>query len=236
MKQIRTICIMLVALAFALPDMAQAQKKDKKTKKDTTKKDNKKKPDKNAQRELKYEMMEYYYDIEKYELARVEMLAAKKKSDSLNQIAQNLKQKETNNNEEMQKIQDERTKNQEMIRKLEEDLKSASTKKEVPQEGTFFSVQIGAFTQGMGTLHEMFKRSAIDLKVEDDPSGMKKYLVGGYKTYEEAASARKKFMQMGAKGSWIVAYKNGSRVPMTDVRTTPIPEEELKELENIKKQ
>jgi flagellar motor protein MotB len=232
MKQIRATLLLLLVLAFATPELWAQGKKDKKPKEKT----DKKKPDKNAQRELKREMMEYYYDIEKYEHAREEMANAKRKSDSLSKIAQEYKQKETQNNEEMQKIQDERTKNQEMVRKLEEDLKASAEKKEVPQEGTFFSIQIGAFNQGgSSSLHDLFKQNAIHLKVEDDPSGFKKYVVGGYTSYEQASAARKKFMQMGAKGAWIVAYKNGSRVPMTDVRSTPIPEEELKELEKIKK-
>jgi len=166
---------------------------------------------------------------------RNNMLAAKQKSDSLDKVAKELREKETANNDEMQKIQDERNKKQEAIRKLEEELKNGAAKKEVPQEGTFFSVQIGAFNQGAGgNVSDMFKQ--VDLKVETDPSGIQKFLIGGYTSYEDAAAARKKFMKMGAKGAWIVAYKNGSRVPMSDVRNTPIPDDEMREIETIKKQ
>lgn len=228
MKTIISLLFLTCFLLASPESMGQGKKKD--TKKDTKKKNG----NKNASRELKYEMQEYYYDIEKFEHARAEVAEAKKKSDSLNKIAVDLRKQEAANNEEMQKIHDERTKNQETIRKLEEELKIASERKAVPHEGAFFSIQIGAFNQG--ALHEIFGKSAVEMKVETDASGIKKYMIGGYQTYEEAATARKKIRQMGAKDAWIVAYKNGGRVPMTDVRTTPIPDEELKELEGIKKQ
>ncbi len=229
MKNLFTL--LLLVFLYVTPTLLVAQKTDKK--KDTKKKDTKKKPNKNEARELKREMQEYYYDIELFEHTRNEVAVAKKKSDSLNQIVQELRKKETENNEAIQKIHDERAKNQEIIRKLEEEAKIASERKEVPNQGTFFSIQIGAFNQS--TISELFNQNTVDLKVENDASGFKKYMLGGYTTYEDASAARKKVLKMGAKGAWIVAYKNGSRVPMTDVRTTPIPEEEIKELERIKK-
>ncbi len=222
--------IALSSLLCLSPFIVFAQPKEKK---ETKKKEVKKKPNKNEARELKREMQEYYYDIELYEHTRNEVAVAKKKSDSLNKIVVELRKTETANNEAIQKIHDERTKNQEIISKLEEESKIAAERKEVPAEGVFFSIQIGAFNQG--TVSELFQQNAVDLKVETDASGFKKYMLGGYTSYESAATARKKLLQMGAKNPWIVAYKNGGRVPMTDVRTTPIPKEEIKELEKIKK-
>ncbi len=228
MKTLLSI-ILLASFFLIIPD-ANAQKGKDKKKKETKKKSS---SDKNASRELKYEMQEYYYDIEKYERTRNEVAAAKKTADSLSKIAIELRKKEAESNEAMQKVHDEREKNQETIRKLEEELKASAEQKAVPEEGTFFSIQIGAFNQG--ALHEIFGKSAVEMKVETDATGIKKYMIGGYKVYEEAAAARKKLREMGAKDAWIVAYKNGSRVPMTDVRTTPIPEDELKQLEGTKK-
>jgi|GEM_PF-2346276 len=220
-----TLLIILAGFVF----LTQAELMAQKTK---PKKETKKKPDKKNSREVKREMQEYYYDIEKYEHTRNEVAVAKKKSDSLNQIVQELRKKETENNDAIQKIHDERAKNQEVITKLEEEAKTGE-RKEVPREGVFFSIQIGAFNQS--TISEVFKNNTVELKVETDPSGFKKYMLGGYTSYEDAAASRKKLRQMGAKDAWIVAYKNGGRVPMTDVRTTPIPAEEIRELENIKK-
>jgi hypothetical protein len=218
---------LLLLLVFLSIGVALAQEnKDKKTKK-TPKKDKK------TEKALKDEMKEYYYDIEKYERVKYEMGKAKERADSLDQVLANLKKNQADNREAIDKMALEREQNQNRLRELESKNADSTMRKAIPTEGVFFTVQIGAYNRV--NIGHLLDTSGSDLTIEEE-SGTKKYLLGGYKSYEDAANARKKIRQMGVKDAWIVSYKDGKRVPMNEVRNTPISEEEMKELESLKKQ
>ncbi|MCU0444021.1 MAG: SPOR domain-containing protein [Microscillaceae bacterium] len=217
--------LILFALMFVLSInvmLAQGNKKDKKPKRD-----------KKSEKALKDEMKEYYYEIEKFEKVKYEMGKAVERADSLDKVLAELKKNQNDNREAIDRLALEREQNQTRLRELESKKSDSTMRSAIPTEGVFFTVQIGAYNRV--NLSHLLDTSSSDLTVEED-SGTKKYLLGGYRSYEDAANARKKIRQMGVKDAWIVSYKDGRRVPMTEVRNTPIPDEELKELETIKKQ
>jgi cell division protein FtsN len=223
-----TLCFLM----FFSASLVLAQKnKDKDKDKDKVENKDKDKPDKKSFREAKKEMREYYYDIEKYESLKQDMAKAKAKSDSLNEELEKLRQLETNTETEADKLKEEKERNEKVVAELEEKASQPAELKEIP-DGIFFSIQIGAYYRR--NISHLIEKDKADLKVEEN-NGMKKYLIGGYTSYEEAAEARKKLRSVGAKDAWIVAYKDGQRVPMSEVRETPISEEELKELEKLNK-
>jgi hypothetical protein len=238
----------VMLLIFACSQVLQAQEKTSKKKKskknkteasaDTTKPQakgsEKPKMDKKSYKQIKKELREYYYDIEKFEKLKVDMADAKIKADSLNEVLANMKRSEDENTELVERIRAERMKNQETLQTLENQAKLPAERKAIPSEGVFFTIQIGAYNKM--NISTLINETAADLSVEVDESGLKRYLLGGYRNYDDAAAARKKIRQLGVKDAWIVSYKDGKRVPMTEVRTTPIPDEELKELEKNKKQ
>ncbi|MEX2592552.1 MAG: Ezrin/radixin/moesin family protein [Anditalea sp.] len=79
--------------------------------------------------------------------------------------------------------------------------------------GVVFKVQIGAFedfdfSQMVGSSHNM------DV---DASKGLKQYVVGNFRDYEEADIFKKHMRKVGVSNAWIVPYKNGRRVPLKDV-------------------
>jgi hypothetical protein len=219
--------IVWTLVVFLSIGMALAQEtKDKKNKK-TPKKDKK------SEKALKEEMKEYYYEIEKFEKIKYEMGVAAERADSLDKVLADLKKNQVDNRDAIDRLALEREQNQVRLRELESKKSDSTMRSAIPTEGIFFTVQIGAYNRV--NLSNLLDTNSSDLTVEEE-SGIKKYLLGGYKSYEDAANARKKIRQMGVKDAWIVSYKDGKRVPMNEVRNTPISEEELKELESLKKQ
>lgn len=76
--------------------------------------------------------------------------------------------------------------------------------------GIVFKVQIGAYKE-------------IDLS-EDNTSGfgsekgdLNKYTIGVFKDYWEADTFRKYIREMGVKDAWIVSYRDGQRVDISEV-------------------
>ncbi|WP_245907026.1 SPOR domain-containing protein [Reichenbachiella versicolor] len=82
-----------------------------------------------------------------------------------------------------------------------------------PIKGIVFKVQIGAFKQK--DLKEFAKNNP-SFEVDDD-NGTLRYTVGLFRDYWEADTFKKYLREMGVKGAWIVAYKDGKRVPIKDV-------------------
>lgn len=81
-------------------------------------------------------------------------------------------------------------------------------------DGVIFKVQVGAFKnfdlkKYIGN-HENFSG-------EVDEDGTMKYTLGAFKEYWEADKFKKYLRDMGVKGAWVVAYKDGKRVDMKDV-------------------
>jgi hypothetical protein len=75
-------------------------------------------------------------------------------------------------------------------------------------------VQIGAFRDK--NLQKYFKNHK-NFSGEVDADGTKKYTLGCFKDYWEADNFKKYMREMGVTDAWIVAYKDGKRVPIKDV-------------------
>lgn len=81
------------------------------------------------------------------------------------------------------------------------------------QKGIFFSVQLGAFRANVNTS----KFSGIGSIYKSSESGLTKYFSGKFKKYSDAVShsktVKRKFPQ-----AFIVAYRNGVRIPIDEAR------------------
>ncbi|MDX1905560.1 MAG: SPOR domain-containing protein [Bacteroidia bacterium] len=74
--------------------------------------------------------------------------------------------------------------------------------------GLVYRVQIGAYV-----LHQMNNapKSGDDF-VEEKADGFNKYVIGGFRTVEEANGFRDELRKMGMKDAWVVPYIDGVRV------------------------
>ena len=89
----------------------------------------------------------------------------------------------------------------------------AMSRSVVPAKGVVFKVQIGAFKQ-----KDLKKFAQDNPSFEvDDENGTLRYTVGMFRDYWEADTFKKYLREMGVKGAWIVAYKDGQRVDIKDV-------------------
>ncbi|MGL1887122.1 MAG: Ezrin/radixin/moesin family protein [Reichenbachiella sp.] len=89
----------------------------------------------------------------------------------------------------------------------------ATARSAAPVNGVIFKVQIGAF-----------KKKDIKKFAQDNPSfevdekgGTLRYTIGQFRDYWEADTFKKYLREMGVKDAWIVAYKDGKRVPIKQV-------------------
>ena len=81
--------------------------------------------------------------------------------------------------------------------------------------GLIYGVQIGAFV-----FYEMENppADAQDIIVER-ADGYNKYVIGNFRTYEEADDFRSELKKMGVKGPWIVPYIDGVRASIEEANT-----------------
>lgn len=90
---------------------------------------------------------------------------------------------------------------------------SLAAQKGFSEKGVLFKVQIGAFKKK--DLSE-FSQNNPSFQL-DEKDGVMKYTVGLFKDYWEADTFKKYLREMGVKDAWIVAFKDGKRVPIKDV-------------------
>jgi vacuolar-type H+-ATPase subunit I/STV1 len=91
--------------------------------------------------------------------------------------------------------------------------KSASSNASTAKPGIVYKVQIGAFRNK--DLTKYFNNNK-NFSGDVDPDGAKKYTLGEFVEYWEADNFKKYLREMGVKDAWIVAYKDGNRVPIKD--------------------
>ncbi|MFN3404510.1 MAG: Ezrin/radixin/moesin family protein [Cytophagaceae bacterium] len=89
-----------------------------------------------------------------------------------------------------------------------------NSSKAVPVAGVVYKVQIGSFKSK--DLTKYFDNNP-NFSGEVDHDGSKKYTLGVFSDYWEADNFKKALREMGVKGAWVVAYKDGKRVNMKDV-------------------
>ena len=76
-----------------------------------------------------------------------------------------------------------------------------------------YKVQIGAFRNK--DLKKYLDNHPI-FSGDSDSDGTRKYTLGAFTDYWEADRFKKYLREMGVKDAWIVAYKNGERIPIKD--------------------
>lgn len=91
--------------------------------------------------------------------------------------------------------------------------KSSSSPASTAKPGIVYKVQIGAFRNK--DLTKYFNNNK-NFSGEVDADGAKKYTLGEFVEYWEADNFKKYLREMGVKDAWIVAYKDGNRVPIKD--------------------
>ena len=96
--------------------------------------------------------------------------------------------------------------------------KNNNTTNTVNKTEVVFRVQIGAFSQKISP--DAFK-DVPGLIYTKGADGITRYYSGAFKTMDEAAQHKVDLLLKGYSGSFIVAYKNGERVPIETVGATP---------------
>ena len=91
--------------------------------------------------------------------------------------------------------------------------KKGSTTASTAKPGIVYKVQIGAFRNK--DLTKYFNNNK-NFSGDVDADGAKKYTLGEFVEYWEADNFKKYLREMGVKDAWIVAYKDGNRVPIKD--------------------
>ena len=82
------------------------------------------------------------------------------------------------------------------------------------QKGVVFKVQIGSFKKV--NITKYFDRHK-NFSGDVDSDGTMKYTLGVFPSYWEADTFKKYLREMGVKGAWVVAYKDGKRARIKDV-------------------
>ena len=78
-----------------------------------------------------------------------------------------------------------------------------------------FKVQIASSLIELNNSNPIFQR---DQEVEVYISnGQYKYTIGNFKTAEEAHTKKRSLRESGFKGAFVVAFRNGKRIPMSKV-------------------
>lgn len=81
--------------------------------------------------------------------------------------------------------------------------------------GLVYRVQVAAFIHHAPDLPESLSSG---FTIEED-DGFKKYLVGAFRTYDEAGALRDEFKLMGVDKAWVVAYIDGQRVTIEEANS-----------------
>jgi cell division septation protein DedD len=96
------------------------------------------------------------------------------------------------------------------------------------QDGVVFRIQLGAYTRPLSNNVFAPVNDVTMVKSED---GLIRYLSGSFKDYRSAAKAKVDLLLEGFEGAFVVAYKNGERVPLAAVGATNAAPEDFKDAE-----
>ena len=89
------------------------------------------------------------------------------------------------------------------------------------KEGLIYRVQIGAYVLEDNVQYDNLQDEKFSVERSD---GMYKYILGAFRSIEEAERFRSKLMQMGMNDPWIVPYIDGIRVGMDEARNYTVGE------------
>ncbi|MDQ3193120.1 MAG: hypothetical protein M3Q58_16170 [Bacteroidota bacterium] len=93
-----------------------------------------------------------------------------------------------------------------------------------PKDVVVFRIQLGAYSR---KLSKNIFENIDDITIVTNEDGLSRYLAGSYTDYNEAVKEKINFVLNGFNGSFIVAYKNGKRIPLSTVGATKAAPENL---------
>ena len=86
------------------------------------------------------------------------------------------------------------------------------------QDGIYYRVQLAA-TGRFSDANKAFAANNLSRPVlVERHSGLYKYTVGSFSTYEQANDFRNTVLSRGIRGAFVVAYRNGKRINVNDAR------------------
>lgn len=199
MKKVAILFSTLLVLCFISPAQAQLSKKEKK--------------------EWKKQMKKL--DVEEFKKIVEERDAMEGQVNSLNSEVNNLQSKLSEKNQQVTQLQNQLKDAQNQfeeskasLSKLQQDESmDISGQNTRVAKGVVFKVQIGAFRKK--ELSKYFNQNgSFDGEVDNS---LQQYTLGTFPDYWEADKFKKYLREMGVKDAWVVAYKDGVRVPLKDV-------------------
>ncbi|EON78831.1 hypothetical protein ADIS_0728 [Lunatimonas lonarensis] len=190
------LLLSLAAMFFLAPDQANAQlsKQERKTWKKTKRKTS----------------------PEEFKRLVDERAVFAAKVDSLTQETARLSQALGGKEAEVNRLQSDQKLLEQQINELKRQLASEVEKKENESpwdKGVAFRVQLGAF-KGHDISDLVIDSPDLELVNED---GFTKYVLGQFRSYQEADKLKRYLRKIGFPETWIVPYKDGRRVPLEEV-------------------
>ncbi len=181
-------------------------------------------------RALKDSARVYYWNLEKLDALLNARDEFQEENDSLKQAYQDLLAEISR----LQDLEDEAQRLERENQQLKRDLaqkkqsppvsppppqpKPEPTRKrgELPTKGIYFTVQVGAYTYD--NYQFIARKAAGEEVITEKSGGLNKYLIGLFKDYDQAARLKNKLLNIGMPEAWVVAYRDGIRVPANSVR------------------
>lgn len=93
-----------------------------------------------------------------------------------------------------------------------------------PKDVVVFRIQLGAYKT---KISKNVFADVNDLVIVTSDDGLTKYLTGSFTNFNDAAKHKVNMLLKGYSGAFIVAYKNGKRVPLNTVGATVAPKENV---------
>lgn len=100
-----------------------------------------------------------------------------------------------------------------------------------PKDVIVFRVQLGAYKS---KISKNIFADINDLVVITTEDGLTKYLTGSFSNFNDAAKHKVNLLLKGYTGAFIVAYKNGKRVPLSEAGATIAPKEKNVDIDDTK--
>ena len=199
MKKVAILLSTLVVLCLAMPAQAQLSKKEKKAWKKQMKS----------------------LDVEEFKNIVEEKEALESQVSNLNSQVNNLQAKLSEKDKQVSQAQSQLKDAQNQLEEAKGSLSKFQNDNSMDisgqgtriAKGVVFKVQIGAFRNK--DLSKYFNQNgSFDGEVDNS---LERYTLGTFQDYWEADKFKKYLRDMGVKDAWVVAYKDGQRVPLKDV-------------------
>ena len=177
---------------------------------------------------LKGTAREYYWNLERFENLLNTRNKYQQENDSLRRAYRNLLAKF----QRLQAIEDESKRLSLENDKLAQEIEALNHNKtvkttlppkpkrkllyKVPDKGTYFTIQVGAYSYN--NYSRISKQAKGETVIVERANGLNKYLIGLFQNYKQADLFKSRLLHIGLPEAWVVAYKDGIRVPMSSIR------------------